>query len=269
MPELPEVETTRRGLLPHVKGRSVTKVVVRNARLRWPVSEEVRQLHSAPLLSLGRRGKYLQFNFADGQMLVHLGMSGSVRVLPSEVPAEKHDHVDWVLDDGNCLRLNDPRRFGSVLWNTQGDNHKLLAHLGVEPLAPTFDGEYLAQQAKGRRVAVKPFLMNADIVVGVGNIYAQESLFLAGVNPTRSVSRIGLANWQRLASTVKSVLENALIAGGTSLRDFTHTDGKPGYFQQQLNVYGRGGKPCVNCGQLLKQIRQGQRTTCYCTHCQH
>lgn len=268
MPELPEVETTRRGLAPHLEGRAIRRVEVRQPQLRWPVSPEVLALRDAPLLSLGRRGKYLQFNFASGQMLVHLGMSGSLRLLERVPPAGKHDHLDWWLDDDRCLRFNDPRRFGAVLWNTQGEAHPLLAGLGVEPLTASFSGDYLAAQAKGRRVAIKPFLMNSKIVVGVGNIYAQESLFLAGIHPQRSVSRIGLASWRRLVKSIKEVLAEALKAGGTSLRDFTRSDGKPGYFQQQLRVYGRSGEPCVTCGRALKLIRQGQRSTCYCGHCQ-
>lgn len=268
MPELPEVETSRLGLLPHLLGQSIERVLVRNASLRWPVAPEVMQLRKAKVQSLGRRGKYLLFDFAEGQMLVHLGMSGSLRLVNASQPPGKHDHVDWLLADGRCLRLTDPRRFGAVLWNRQGEAHPLLAHLGVEPLAPGFAGDYLADRAQGRKQSVKTFIMDAKVVVGVGNIYAQESLFLAGIHPTRSVNRISRASWQRLASAIVTVLQAALAAGGTSLRDFTRTDGKPGYFKQELRVYGRGGEPCLACGHPIRLIRQGQRSTCYCPHCQ-
>lgn len=269
MPELPEVETTRQGLLPHLRGQCISRVDVRNPSLRWPVSSEVIALHDAPILNLSRRGKYLLFDLPDGQMLVHLGMSGSLRVLPQTAAAGKHDHIDWLLTNGRCIRFNDPRRFGSVLWNSQGASHPLLARMGVEPLTDALSGGYLAQQAKGKKRAVKSFLMDNHVVVGVGNIYAQESLFLAGIHPLRAVNRIAIARWQALAEVIKLVLNNALTAGGTTLRDFSHADGKPGYFQQQLNVYGRGGEACRRCGTAIKLIRQGQRSTCYCPRCQH
>lgn len=269
MPELPEVETSRLGLLPHLLDQTIEQVIVRNASLRWPVADEVMQLRDARVNALGRRGKYLLFDFADGQMLVHLGMSGSLRVVDRALPPAKHDHVDWCLTGGKCLRLTDPRRFGAVLWNTQGQAHPLLAHLGIEPLTEGFNGDYLAVRARGRKQAVKTFIMDAKMVVGVGNIYAQESLFLAGIHPQRSVSRISQASWQRLAQSIVSILNAALAAGGTSLRDFTRTDGKPGYFKQELQVYGRAGEACAQCGGEIRLIRQGQRSTCYCPHCQH
>jgi len=269
MPELPEVETSRLGLIPHVEGRVIERVIVRNAALRWPVSDEVTALTDAQVLSIARRGKYLLFNFADGQMLLHLGMSGSLRIVDAGVAPAKHDHVEWLLQGGKRLRLNDPRRFGCVLWNVQGEAHPLLVSMGIEPFDPRFDGTFLAAQAKGRHQAVKTFVMDNKVVVGVGNIYAQESLFLAGIHPTRSVARIGTQKWQVLAETIKTVLAKALKAGGTSLRDFTRTDGRPGYFQQQLHVYGRSGEACHQCGSTIKLIRQGQRSTSYCPKCQH
>lgn len=274
MPELPEVETSRRGLEPHLKGRIIERIEVRNGALRWPVSQQLIDFHRLEggqrrVLTLERRGKYIRFKFATGEMLVHLGMSGYLRLLDAQMPPAKHDHIDWLIEDGRCLRFNDPRRFGAVLWNDQGLEHPLLAHLGVEPLDAAFDGDYLWAQARGRRLAVKQFIMNSHVVVGVGNIYAQESLFLAGIDPRRGVNRIGRERWQLLAAQIRRVLEAALEAGGTTLRDFRRSDGRPGYFQQQLHVYGRGGEACVNCGTTLKSIRQGQRSSCYCPHCQH
>lgn len=268
MPELPEVETSRRGIAPSVVGHVIKQVIVRQPKLRWPVAPEVIALREMQVQGLTRRGKYLLFDFTTGQMLVHLGMSGSLRVVPTTTPPGKHDHVDWLLDSGCSLRLTDPRRFGAVLWNTQGAAHPLLAHLGVEPLGDAFDGAHLQRQAQGRQQAVKPFLMDANRVVGVGNIYAQESLFMAGVHPARQVNRISAVRWQAIATAVRTVLEKSIAVGGTSLRDFLHADGKPGYFRQELQVYGRAGEPCYRCGALIRQIRQGQRSTCYCPHCQ-
>lgn len=269
MPELPEVETSRLGLLPHLLGNTIERVIVRNASLRWPVPPQVGELRAARVLALGRRGKYLLFDLAEGQLLLHLGMSGSLRVVDQAIAPGKHDHVDFCLADGKCLRLTDPRRFGAVLWNTQGLAHPLLAHLGMEPLDAGFDGAFLARKAEGRHQAVKTFIMDAKMVVGVGNIYAQESLFLAGIHPQRSVSRLSGERWQRLAEAIQQVLTAALAAGGTSLRDFIRTDGKPGYFKQELKVYGRDGLPCYRCGTPIRLIRQGQRSTCYCPRCQH
>lgn len=268
MPELPEVETSRRGLIPLVEGKIIEQIKVHNTSLRWPVSDEVIHFKQAKVLSITRRGKYLQFNFANGQILVHLGMSGSLRVVDAGVLREKHDHVEWVIEGGKRLRLNDPRRFGCVLWNTQAGRHPLLATMGIEPLTDEFNGGYLTVKAEGKSQAIKTFIMDNKIVVGVGNIYAQESLFMAGIHPARSVSRMSLQKWQLLTEAIKAVLAKALDAGGTSLRDFTRTDGKPGYFQQQLNVYGRAGEACPQCGSAIKLIKQGQRSTCYCPRCQ-
>ncbi len=269
MPELPEVETTRRGIAPHLEGRTVKGVVVRERRLRWPVPVGLdRTLRGQRVQGVERRGKYLLIRFASGTLIIHLGMSGSLRVLPAETPPQPHDHIDLCLAD-HCLRLRDPRRFGAVLW-TRDDprEHKLIAHLGPEPLSDAFSADYLHQYASKRRVAIKSLLMDSKVVVGVGNIYANESLFMAGIHPQRTCNRISLARCERLVAAVKQVLAAAIEQGGTTLRDFQREDGKPGYFAQQLQVYGRGGAPCVACGRPLKETRIGQRSTVYCGRCQ-
>lgn len=268
MPELPEVETTCRGIAPYLRGVSIKRILVRQPQLRWPVPAEVSALRNMPVKAVRRRAKFLLIDLARGQLLIHLGMSGSLRVLPVGTPAGKHDHVDVLLDSGKLLRLNDPRRFGAVLWSEQPDSHPLLAHLGPEPLQPGFDGDWLARRAAGRRQSVKTFIMDNRSVVGVGNIYAQESLFLAGIHPSRQAGRISAARYQRLAEAIRTVLSRAIAAGGTTLRDFSRVDGQPGYFAQDLSVYGRAGEPCLVCGSVLKGSRHGQRTTCYCPHCQ-
>ena len=268
MPELPEVETTRRGLAPHLEGRRIASVTVRQPKLRWPVAVEVAALRNQPVLEVGRRAKFLLIDVPDGQVLMHLGMSGSLRVLPVDAPAGKHDHVDLLLDDGHLLRFNDPRRFGAVLWTATPGRHALLDHLGPEPLAASFDGEYLYRRSRGRRVPVKQWLMDNQVVVGVGNIYAQESLFLAGIHPSRPAGRISLARYRRLAEVIREVLGRAIQVGGTTLRDFTRVDGNPGYFAQSLSVYGRAGEPCVRCGRPLSGGRHGQRSTSWCAACQ-
>lgn len=268
MPELPEVETTRRGIAPHLEGVSIVRVNVRQPQLRWPVPAEVINLRRARVQAVRRRAKFLLIDLPTGQMLIHLGMSGSLRVLPSGTPAGKHDHVDIELSSGQILRLNDPRRFGSVLWADTPDHHPLLDQLGPEPLGPDFDGAWLAARAAGRRQSVKTFIMDNHTVVGVGNIYAQESLFLAGIHPSRQAGRISRARYDRLAETIREVLTRAIQAGGTTLRDFTRADGQPGYFAQALAVYGRGGEPCLVCGTSLRATRHGQRATCYCPECQ-
>ncbi|KAB7627356.1 bifunctional DNA-formamidopyrimidine glycosylase/DNA-(apurinic or apyrimidinic site) lyase [Alkalilimnicola sp. S0819] len=272
MPELPEVETTRRGVAPHVLGRAVVEVRVREPRLRWPVPPELAEgLTGQRIQAVERRGKYLLFATAAGTLLLHLGMSGSLRVLPHwEAPA-RHAHVDLGFEHGHWLRYTDPRRFGSLHW-WLGDplQHPLLAHLGPEPLAEEggFDGAWLYARAKGRRVSVKALLMDSRTVVGVGNIYANEALFLAGIRPDRAAGRISRARYERLAQTVREVLARAIEAGGTTLRDFTSGEGKPGYFAQQLHVYGRGGQPCPRCGDALREQRLGQRATTWCPRCQ-
>lgn len=270
MPELPEVETSRRGLEPHITGQKISTVLVREPRLRWPIPAELpAYLQGGIVRSITRRGKYLLFKFDEGTLLMHLGMSGSVRVVPKDCPATKHDHMDVVLASGNMLRFNDPRRFGAVLW-VQGDpfQHVLLKYLGPEPLTDEFCGEYLHRRARSKKVAAKTYLMDSKVVVGVGNIYANEALFRAGIRPTRPAGRISLPRYEVLAQTVKEVLGEAITQGGTTLKDFLGSDGKPGYFKQSLQVYGRAGEPCFVCGKFLTEVRLAQRSTVFCGQCQ-
>ena len=269
MPELPEVETTRRGLLPHLVGRRIRDVVVRNANLRWPIPPALaRRVRGEAVEGVTRRAKYLLLHTAPGAILVHLGMSGSLRLLERDAPLKLHDHVDVVLDDARALRLNDPRRFGSVLWQAAGTTHELLAELGPEPLGDAFDGDYLFRASRGRAAPVKHFLMDQRIVVGVGNIYAAEALFAAGIHPKRAAGRITRERYQRLADEIRCVLAHAIERGGTTLRDFLAPDGAPGYFEQELFVYDRAGEPCRACGTRLKLADWGQRQTAYCPRCQ-
>jgi formamidopyrimidine-DNA glycosylase len=270
MPELPEVETTRRGIEPHLRGHRIARVVVRQPRLRWPVPDNLGELLTGQSIeAIHRRGKYLLIPFTTGTLLLHLGMSGSLRIVAAGEPPRKHDHLDIEVDSGHALRLHDPRRFGAALWlEGEATTHPLLAELGPEPLTDAFDGHYLWERAKGRSAAVKTFLMDNHIVVGVGNIYANEALFAAGIRPDRAAGRIALARYQRLADEVKRVLARSITQGGTTLRDFVGGDGKPGYFAQQLLVYGRGGEPCRTCGTPLVETRLGQRSTVYCPRCQ-
>jgi formamidopyrimidine-DNA glycosylase len=270
MPELPEVETTRRGLLPRVVGRSIQDVVVRNPNLRWPVPRDLRRrLRGERVRDIRRRGKYLLLDFARGHLLVHLGMSGRLTVVPATTAPRKHDHVDLVLDDGNALRFNDARRFGTVLWlDPPAEDHALLAGLGMEPLDAGFGGEALRARAKGRRVPVKQFLMNGAIVTGVGNIYASEALFHAGIHPARSAGAISKARWERLAKSIRHTLESAIDSGGSTLRDYVTIDGRKGEFQHRHAVYGRAGKACPRCKGKVRSLRQGQRSTFFCPRCQ-
>lgn len=268
MPELPEVETTRRGIEPHLTGRRLVDWQLRNPALRWPVVlPDI--LRGQTVRGVDRRGKYLLIALETGSLIVHLGMSGSLRVVPDDTPPGTHDHVDIRLAGGACLRLRDPRRFGSIHW-LQGDDgaHPLLAALGPEPLGPEFDGDYLYRRSRGRRRAVKDFIMDAHIVVGVGNIYAAEALFAAGIHPQRAAGRIGRARYARLAGAIHDVLAAAIERGGTTLRDFTSADGAPGYFRIELAVYGRAGEPCHRCGRTLRGSARGQRATVYCPRCQ-
>ncbi len=268
MPELPEVETTRRGIEPHVVGRRITDVVIRERRLRWPIEAGLEKaLIGARFLSARRRAKYLLLDCEIGTLMVHLGMSGSLRVLTCDEPPMFHDHIDIILDSGNFLRYNDPRRFGSFHW-LKSDDHPLLNHLGPEPLLDDFDAQWLYDKSRGRRSSVKQFLMDGKIVVGVGNIYANEALFSAGIRPDRAAGRIALARYKALVDAVKQILDGAIQQGGTTLRDFVGGDGKPGYFAQRLNVYGRGGQPCRRCKSALKEIRQNNRATVFCPRCQ-
>lgn len=269
MPELPEVETTRRGVEPWSKGQRVVAVQVREPRLRWPVPPDLAlRLQGQLIEAVERRAKYLLFRTAAGSLLVHLGMSGSLRVIRDTTPLLRHDHVEILLASGDRLRFNDPRRFGCMLWLEPGASHSLLEGLGPEPLSADFSGELLYHRSRGRRAPVKPFLMDGRIVVGVGNIYANEALFLAGIRPDRPAGRISLTRYERLANQVKQVLTSAISQGGTTLRDFVGGDGKPGYFAQQLYVYGRGGQPCKHCQRPLRECRLGQRATVYCVACQ-
>lgn len=271
MPELPEVETTRRGIAPHVEGSTLREVVVREPRLRWPVPASLPSDSAGqPLQGLTRRAKYLIFHLARGNLLLHLGMSGSVRVIEhgAEHALKPHDHVDLRFDRAT-LRFNDPRRFGSLLWAPHPvQSHPLLAELGPEPLGDGFDGDYLYARSRGRRGAVKNFLMDGHVVVGVGNIYASESLFEAGISPSRPAGRVSRARYQRLAHTVREVLQRAIDSGGSTLRDFLRSDGSPGYFQLELAVYGREGEPCRTCGTAIRQRVIGQRASYYCPQCQ-
>ena len=268
MPELPEVETTCRGIAPHIVGRTVREAIVREPRLRWPVPAKLNQLISgARFLSVSRRAKYCLLATERGTLMVHLGMSGSLRIMPADTPPLFHDHIDLVLDDGRCLRYHDPRRFGSFHW-LESQQHPLLDHLGPEPLSDEFNGAYLYERSRGRRIPVKQFIMDGKVVVGVGNIYANEALFMAGIHPARGAGRVAMARYEQLASTIKQVLGDAIEQGGTTLRDFVGGDGSPGYFAQQLRVYGRDGQLCRVCQTQLKEIRQGGRSTVLCTQCQ-
>ena len=270
MPELPEVETSRRGIEPHILNKKVTDVIVRQKKLRWPIPATLKkQLINQSIQQVDRRGKYILLHTQAGTVILHLGMSGSLRILNKSVNAEKHDHLDIVFNNNKVLRLRDPRRFGAVLW-TKSDplKHKLLINLGPEPLGDKFTAEYLFETSRNRKVAIKTFIMNSQVVVGVGNIYANESLFSAGINPKRSANKISLARYQKLVSAIKSILKKSIEQGGTTLKDFINEDGKPGYFQQTLCVYGRASEPCINCGKPITQITQAQRSTFYCSHCQ-
>lgn len=269
MPELPEVETTRLGIAPHLVGRRVAGVVLRRTSLRWPIPPQIsEELPGQRIEAVRRRAKYLLLDAQSGSAILHLGMSGRLRILESATPADKHDHVDVQLDDGRLLRLTDPRRFGAVLWQPIGQTHELLVKLGPEPLSTEFDVNYLMRRAQGRSAPVKHFLMDQHIVVGVGNIYAAEALFRAGIHPAKAAGRISKARWERLVVTIKAVLGEAIERGGTTLRDFLRPDGEPGYFEQELFVYGRAGAACKQCGSLLRAADWGQRATVYCPRCQ-
>ncbi len=270
MPELPEVETTRRGVAPLVEGATVTTVTVRETRLRQPVPGNLAVLlRGRQLLGVERRAKYLLFRFAHGTLIVHLGMSGSLRVVPPATPFKKHDHIEIVFNDERRLRFHDPRRFGLMLWSADPiAGHPLIAHLGPEPWDGTFDAAYLHAAASRRRAAVKNLIMDGQVVVGVGNIYASEALFRARVHPRRAAGRISLARYERIVAAIRGVLAEAIEVGGTTLRDFVKSDGEPGYFRLQLNVYGRAGEPCPGCQRPIRQIVIGQRSSFYCPGCQ-
>lgn len=269
MPELPEVETTRRGIAPHLIGQRVSRVIVRERRLRWPIPEDLDvRLSGQRIEAVERRAKYLLIKAEAGTLISHLGMSGNLRLVEAGLPAAKHEHVDIELESGLALRYTDPRRFGALLWSELPLEHELLARLGPEPLTELFDGERLYRLSRGKAVAVKPFIMDNAVVVGVGNIYATEALFAAGIDPRRAAGTVSRARYVRLAGEIKRVLAHAIERGGTTLRDFIGGDGQPGYFQQELFAYGRGGQFCKVCGNTLREVKLGQRASVYCPKCQ-
>ncbi|MDB4470669.1 bifunctional DNA-formamidopyrimidine glycosylase/DNA-(apurinic or apyrimidinic site) lyase [Deltaproteobacteria bacterium] len=270
MPELPEVETTRKGIAPLISGAQIAELILRTAKLRWPL--DTRLCDSLPgqtIQSVTRRAKYLLLNCDKGTLILHLGMSGSLRVIEAGATEKKHDHVDLIFTNGSCLRFNDPRKFGALLW-CDGDPlmHRLLANLGPEPLSEKFTGDSLWTGSRKRKIAVKPFVMDQKTVVGVGNIYASEALFRAGIRPAVTAGKVSRERYCKLVVAIKQVLAEAIEAGGTTISDFRQSDGKPGYFKQQLQVYGRDGEPCSNCGQPISCVRLGQRSTYFCQTCQ-
>jgi formamidopyrimidine-DNA glycosylase len=269
MPELPEVETTLRGLKPHIEEKIVQDVVIRCDKLRWPVPALKATLVGQRLLVLSRRGKYLLLQFDVGTLLIHLGMSGSLKLLTSSVPAKKHDHVDIVFSSTLILRYTDPRRFGAILWTLDNpQHHVLLKSLGVEPLEIGFTANFLFQIAKKRNSTIKSLIMNSHIIVGVGNIYATESLFGAGIHPACPAKLLTLQQCEALVDAIKKVLKRAIQHGGTTLKDFFNSEGKPGYFSQQLHVYGRQQQPCIVCQTIIESMRLGERSSAFCPYCQ-
>lgn len=270
MPELPEVETSRLGIKPHIDKQTIEDVIIRQRQLRWPIPATLKQqLAGQSIQRVDRRGKYLLLYTQTGTLIIHLGMSGSLRVCPIDSEPEKHDHLDIVFGNRKVLRLRDPRRFGCVLFSL-GDpmQHKLLISLGPEPLSSEFDVDYLYSITRNKKASIKSVIMNSHIVAGVGNIYANESLFKSGINPKRSASKISYQRYKILVEEIKRILIAAIQQGGTTLRDFTREDGQPGYFQQTLSVYGKQNQPCPQCSRPIRMIRQQQRATYYCTHCQ-
>ncbi|MDH5612415.1 MAG: bifunctional DNA-formamidopyrimidine glycosylase/DNA-(apurinic or apyrimidinic site) lyase [Gammaproteobacteria bacterium] len=271
MPELPEVETSRRGIEPHILNKTISDVIIRQHQLRWPIPKSLpNKILTLKLKRVTRRGKYLLLGFVDNNtVIIHLGMSGSLKICTPSTPAGKHDHVDFIFNHKIVLRLTDPRKFGCVLWTNQTiEQHKLLSKLGPEPLTDDFNANYLYAQSRKRNCSVKAFIMNSHIVVGVGNIYASESLFLSGINPVRKAGSLSILRCEKLVAAIKQILIAAIEHGGTTLRDFTRENGQPGYFAQQLHVYGRAHEACPNCGKAIKQISQLNRSTFYCTACQ-
>lgn len=270
MPELPEVETTLRGLAPHLTGQRVANVIIYQPQLRWPISQNLPTLlRGKTILSLLRRAKYILIEFSHGTLLLHLGMSGSLRILPANTPPEKHDHFDLVLANSQLMRLRDPRRFGAVLWHEGNiEEHPLLCKLGPEPLSREFNTAYLYQATRGKKTAIKLAIMDNQVVVGVGNIYANEALFRAGIRPQRETGKLDKEDCSRLVTHIKATLRAAIKLGGSTLRDFVNSSGEPGYFQQTYWVYGRAGEPCKKCNATIRQMRQGQRSSFYCPRCQ-
>ncbi|MDD2863587.1 MAG: bifunctional DNA-formamidopyrimidine glycosylase/DNA-(apurinic or apyrimidinic site) lyase [Methylococcales bacterium] len=270
MPELPEVETTKRGIAPHIVGKRIENIIVRQRQLRWLIADDFEQnLRDEIVESVERRAKYLLLKTQNGTLIVHLGMSGNLRIVTRETPANSHDHVDVLFEQNTVLRFNDQRRFGALVW-AEGDvlKHPLLRELGVEPLTDDFTSALLFQLSRRKRVPIKTFLMNGKVVVGVGNIYANESLFLSGISPLRHAGDLSAKECENLVLQIREVLAKAIEQGGTTLRDFVNSEGKAGYFQQQLHVYGRGNQPCTKCSQPLTEIRLANRTTVFCPNCQ-
>jgi formamidopyrimidine-DNA glycosylase len=274
MPELPEVETTLRGISRYVLNTPVVQVNIRNSNLRWPVPHELKtQLHLQEITSIKRRAKYLLLSIDkptfNGTIIIHLGMSGSLKIVPQGIPYNKHEHVEICFANGKALRLNDPRRFGAVLWTQEPvEQHPLLKHLGPEPLSDNFNAQYLYPLSRNKKVAVKQFIMNSCIVVGIGNIYANEALFASGIHPARAAGKVSQKRYGLLCNEIKRILKQAILQGGTTLKDFVDGNGNPGYFKQELLVYGRKALPCPWCKKILKEIRLGKRSTVYCTNCQ-
>ncbi len=271
MPELPEVETTCRGISPHIVGQTIKQVIIRQPQLRWPVPKTLNTVLSGlEIRSVSRRAKYLLLSTDAGTLLIHLGMSGSLRIMSAGLAPGKHDHIDFIFNNDTLLRFNDTRRFGAVLWtDAPAELHPLLKDLGPEPLLDDFNGELLYQRANNRKAPVKSFIMDSHVVVGIGNIYANEALFMAGILPSRPAGSISLAHYEKLADCIRIILRHAILQGGTTLRDFVNEAGKPGYFQQQLRVYGRANLPCIDCQQPLIEIRMANRSTVFCKTCQH
>ena len=276
MPELPEVETTRRGIEPHLKTRVIKEIIIRQANLRWPIPGHIVSTYPGQeITAINRRGKYLLLNTQNKQaarstLMFHLGMSGSLRIVNQSVAPRKHDHIDFVLDNNTILRFHDPRRFGSILECPahQPLSHNLLDKLGPEPLSDAFSGEYLFQKSRHRSLAIKNFIMNSHIVVGLGNIYATEALHEAGIHPLRSSGKISLRRYITLVQHAKKIIAEAIQQGGTTLRDFVNSSGNPGYFQQQLKAYGRENQPCLHCQTPIRKLKQNQRSSWYCPQCQ-
>ncbi len=270
MPELPEVETSRRGIEPHLLGQKITEIIIRDHRLRWPVPESLKsEARDQKIQSVKRRGKYLLIDTTAGTIIIHLGMSGSLRILPAKTRSQKHDHIDIILSHHQCLRFHDPRRFGACLWTKEDPfEHALLKKLGPEPWDQTFNASMLYKRSRQRKIAVKNFIMDSKIVVGVGNIYASEALFESGIRPDVAAGKISLKRYENLVKAIKRILEQAIEQGGTTLRDFTNSSGQPGYFEQELMVYGREGEPCLQCQALIRNKVIGQRSSYYCRKCQ-
>ncbi|RNC77400.1 bifunctional DNA-formamidopyrimidine glycosylase/DNA-(apurinic or apyrimidinic site) lyase [Piscirickettsia salmonis] len=271
MPELPEVETSCRGIAPHIQNQKIQRVTVRQQQLRYPVSVQIttKKLKQQQVTQVSRRGKYILLELDHSAwLMIHLGMSGNLRILEDTTPAGKHDHIEIQFANQKILRLNDPRRFGCFLWTNDLANHKLLKHLGIEPLTRQFNANYLYQAAQSRKIAIKTLLMDSQVVVGVGNIYANEALFQTGIHPSTYCHVLTTNQCAELTRIIKAILKQAIKAGGTSLKDFTNSDGKPGYFKQKLFVYGRSKEPCLTCQEDIQQFRQNQRSSFFCPCCQ-